>query len=87
MDCTSDLNPLLTSRFRVHSTVLGQVFVPDTMASILHRGPMTSIIQGTHGTGSRVQLVGVTGDSIQAEIEDVRVPVLTNTNELYVQCD
>jgi hypothetical protein len=45
---------------------------------------MASIIQGTQGTGSRVQLVGVTGDGIQAEIADVTFPVLTATNELYV---
>jgi hypothetical protein len=45
---------------------------------------MTSIIQGTQGTGSRVQLVGVTGADIQVEIADVTFPVLTATNELYV---
>ena len=44
---------------------------------------MTSIIQGTQGTGSRVQLVGVTGDGIQDEITDVIFPV-TASNELYV---
>ena len=45
---------------------------------------MASIIQGTQGTGSRVQLVGVTGDGIQTEITEVTFPVLTVTNELYV---
>jgi len=45
---------------------------------------MASIIQGTQGTGSRVQLVGVTGDVIQAEITDVTFSVFTATNELYV---
>jgi hypothetical protein len=64
--------------------VLDQVFVPDTTVSILDSGVMVSIIQGTQGTGSRVQLVGVTGDDIQAEITDVTFPVLTVTNELYV---
>ncbi len=43
-----------------------------------------SLVQGTQGTGSRVQLVGVTGDDIQTEISDVTFPVLTTTNELYV---
>ena len=38
VDCTSDLYPLLTSRFHANSAVLDQVFVPDTKASILHRG-------------------------------------------------
>ncbi len=45
---------------------------------------MASIIQGTPGTGSRDQLVGVTGDGIQAEIADVTFPVLAATNKLYV---
>jgi hypothetical protein len=49
----------------------------------LDTGVMTSIIQpGTKGTGSRVQLEGVTGDAIQVEITDVTFPVLTSTNEL-----
>jgi hypothetical protein len=45
---------------------------------------MANIVQGTPGTGSRVQVVGVTGDGIQAEIVEVTFPVLTATNELYV---
>ena len=73
-----------SSRFHARSAVLDQVFVPDTTASILESGAMASIIQGTQGTGSRVQLVGVTGADIQAEIADVTFPVLTVTNELYV---
>ena len=73
-----------SSRFHVRLAVLDQVFVPDTTASILDSGAMASIIQGTQGTGSRVQLVGVTGDGIQTEITDVTFPVLTVTNELYV---
>jgi hypothetical protein len=73
-----------SSRFHARSAVLDQVFVPDTTSSILDNGAMVSIIQGTEGTGSRVQLVGVTGDDIQAEITDVTFPVLITTNELYV---
>jgi hypothetical protein len=73
-----------SSRFHARSVVLDQVFVPDTTTSILDSDDMVSIIQGTQGTGSRVQLVGVKGDDIQTEIEDVTFPVLTATNELYV---
>jgi hypothetical protein len=73
-----------SSRFHALSYVLDQVFVPDTTVSILDTGDMVRIIQGTQGTGSRVQLVGVTGDDIQPEITDVTFPVLTVTNELYV---
>ncbi len=72
------------SQFHARFTVIDQVFVPDTTTSILDNGAMFSIIQGTQGTGSGVQLVGVTGDDIQAEIVDVTFPVLTVTNELYV---
>ena len=80
----ADTYAMQSSRFHARSAVLDQVFVPDTTASILDSGAMASIIQGTQGTGSRVQLVGVTGDGIQAEIADVTFPVLTATNELYV---
>jgi hypothetical protein len=80
--CT-DTYAMPSSRFHARSAVLDQVFVPDTTASILDSGAMASITQGTQGTGSRVQLVGVTGDGI-AEIADVTFPVLTATNELYV---
>ena len=73
-----------SSRFHVRSVVLDQIFVPDTTAFILDSGDMVSIIQGTQGTGSRVQLVGVTGAGIQTEITDVTFPVLTVANEFYV---
>jgi hypothetical protein len=73
-----------SSRFHARSAVLDQVFVPVTTDSILDSGAMASIIQGTQGTGSRVQLVGVTGDDIQAEIAVVTFAVLTATNELHV---
>jgi hypothetical protein len=73
-----------SSRFHARSAVLDQAFVPYTTASILDSGAMASIIQGTQGTSSRVQLVGVTGDDIQTETADVTFPVLTATNEFYV---
>jgi hypothetical protein len=81
--CT-DTYAMPSSRFYARSAVLDQVFVSDTTTSILDNGVIVSIIQGTQGTGSRVQLVGVTVDVIQAEITDVTFPVLTATNELYV---
>ena len=58
--CT-DSYGIPSSRFHARSTVLDQVIVPDTTASILDSGDIASIIQGTQGTSSRVQLVGVTG--------------------------
>jgi hypothetical protein len=80
----ADTYAIPSSRFHARSAVLDQVFVPDTTAFILDSGDMVNIIQGTQGTGSRVQLVSVTGDGIQAEIADVTFPVLTASNELYV---
>jgi hypothetical protein len=80
----SDTYVIPSSRFHARSVVVDQVFVPDTTTSILGDGVLVSIIQGTQGTGSRVQLVGVTGDDIQTEITTVTFPVLTTTNELYV---
>jgi hypothetical protein len=70
-----DTYAMPSSRFHARSAVLDQVFVPDTTTSILDSGAMVSIIPETQGTGSRVQLVGVTGDGIQAEIADVSFPV------------
>jgi hypothetical protein len=61
----ADTYAMPSSRFHARSAVLDQVFVPDNTASILDSGAMASIIQGTQRTGSRVQLVGVTGDGIQ----------------------
>ena len=58
--CT-DSYVMSTSRFHVRSTVLDQIFVPDTTASILDSGAMVSIIQGTQGTGSRIQHCGCHG--------------------------
>jgi hypothetical protein len=80
-DCTYTYDTQ-SSRFHARFAVLEQVFVPDTPTSILDSGAVTNIIQGTQWTGSRVQLVGVTGDDIQAAITDVTFPVLTVTNEL-----
>jgi hypothetical protein len=80
----ADTYVIPSSRFHARSAALDQVFVPYTTASILFSGAMVSIIQGTKGTVSRVQLVGVTGDGIQVEITDVTFPVLTTTNELHV---
>ncbi len=82
--CTGTYD-MLSSRFHARSVVLDQVFVLDTTVSILDSGTMTSIIQGTQGTGFRVQLVGVTGDGIQAEITDVTFPVITSTNEFSIR--
>ncbi len=63
----ADTYDIPSSRFHDRSAVLDQVFVPDTTTSILDSGPMVNIIQGTQGTGSLVQHVGVTGDGIQTE--------------------
>jgi hypothetical protein len=52
----ADTYDMPSSRFHAHSAVFDQVFVPDTTASILDSGTMVNIIQGTQGTGSRVQL-------------------------------
>lgn len=57
VDCTSDLYPLLTSRLALPSLTKFLSLIPSLLFYI--EMLMASIIQGTHGTGSRVQLVGV----------------------------
>ena len=44
----------------------------------------SALYKGPKGPVLVFNIVGVTGDGIQAEIADVTFPVLTVTNELYV---
>jgi hypothetical protein len=60
------------------------MIIPETKSSILDSEEMESVIQGTKGAGSRVQVVDVTGDIINIEIGGVIFRVRTTTDELYV---
>ena len=71
------------------NVVLDQRFVPAQDRSVVVAGTiidsaaMMNAIQGPQGSGQRVQLLGVTGDQVSAEIADVVFPILTQTKKPY----
>ena len=71
------------------NVVLDQCFVPDqdkstvVAGTIIDSAAMMNVIQGPQGSGQRVQLLGVTGDQVSAEITDVVFPILTQTKKPY----
>ena len=50
--------------------------VPGT---ILDSAAMMHVVEGPQGRGQRVQLLGVTGDQVSAEIADVVFPIMKKT--------
>ena len=71
------------------NVVLDQRFVPTqdrsavVTGTIIDSAAMMDVIQGPQGSGQRVQLVGVTGDQVSAEIADVVFPILTQAKKPY----
>ena len=79
------------ARFELPSTsyialqaVLDQAFVPNTPGAVLDSAGMLNILQGALGSGTRVKLTGITGDSSEAEIADAVFPVMTNDGKRYL---
>lgn len=64
--------------------ILDQEFVPNTPGAVLDSGGMLNILQGTLGVGKRVKLIGITGDSSEAEIADAVFPVVTKDGRRYL---
>ena len=64
--------------------MLDQEFVPDTPGSVLDSAGMLNILQGALGSGTRVKLTGITGDSTEAEIADAVFPVITTDGKRYL---
>ena len=68
----------------VLQAALDQQFVPNTPGAVLDSAAMLNILQGTQGSGTRVRLMGITGDSSEAEIADAAFPVVTKDGKRFL---
>ena len=53
-----------------------QQFVPHTPGTVLDSGAQVNILEGTLGSGTRIQLTGITGAATEAERADAMFPVI-----------
>jgi hypothetical protein len=56
--------------------VFDQEFVPHTPGTVLDSGAQVNILEGTLGSGTRIQLTGITGATTEAQRADAVFPVL-----------
>ena len=56
-----------TCHASLHGCVFDQEFVPHTPGTVLDSGAQVNILQGTLGSGTRIQLTGITGATTEAE--------------------
>ena len=61
---------------RLHGCVFDQEFVPHTSGTVLDSGAKVNILEGTLGSGTRIQLTGSTGATTETERADAMFPVL-----------
>jgi hypothetical protein len=59
-----------------HGYVFDQEFVPHTPGTVLDSGAQVNILEGTLGSGTRIQLTGITGATTEVERADAVFPVL-----------
>ena len=50
--------------------VFDQEFVPHTCSTVLDSGAQVNILEGVLGSGTRIQLTGITGAKTEAETTD-----------------
>ena len=65
-----------TCHASLHGCVFDQEFVPHAPGTVLNRGAQVNILEGTLGSGTRIQLTGITGATAEAERADAVFPVL-----------
>jgi hypothetical protein len=65
-----------TCHASLHGCVFDQEFVPHTPGTVLDSGAQVNIVEGTLGSGTRIQLTGITGATTEAERTDAMFPVL-----------
>ena len=68
-----------TCHASLHGCVFDQEFVPHTPGNVLDSGAQVNILEGTLGSGTRIQLTGITGattEVTEAERADAMFPVL-----------
>lgn len=64
--------------------VFDQEFVPHTPGTVLDSGAQVNILEGTLGSGTRIQLTGITGATIEAERADAVFPVIAADGSRHV---
>jgi hypothetical protein len=65
-----------TCHASLYGCVFDQEFVPHTPGTVLDSGAQVNILEGTLGSGTRIQLTGITGAATEAERADAMFPVL-----------
>jgi hypothetical protein len=65
-----------TCHASLHGCVFDQEFVPHTPGTVLDSGAQVNILEGTLGSGTRIQLTGITDATTEAERADAMFPVL-----------
>jgi hypothetical protein len=65
-----------TCHASLHGCVFDQEFVPHTPGTVLDSGAQVNILEGTLGSGTRIQLTGITGATTETERADAMFPVL-----------
>jgi len=71
-----------TCHASLHCCVFDQEFVPHTPGTVLDRGAQVNILEGTLGSGTRIQLPGITGATTKAERADHSI-ILGRNREFY----
>jgi hypothetical protein len=65
-----------TCHASLHDCVFDQEFVPHTPGTVHDSCAQVNILEGTLGSGTRIQLTGITGATTEAERADAMFPVL-----------
>ena len=73
-----------TCHASLHGCVFDQQFVPHTPGTVLDSGAQVNILEGTLGSGTRIQLTGITGATIEAERADAVFPVIAADGSRHV---
>ena len=73
-----------TCHASLHGCVFDQEFVPHTPGTVLDSGAQVNILEGTLGSGTRIQLTGITGATIEAERADAVFPVIAADGSRHV---
>ena len=73
-----------TCHASLHGCVFDQEFVPHTPGTVLDSGAQVNILEGTLGSGTRVQLTGITGATTEAERADAVFPVIAADGSRHV---
>ncbi len=63
-----------TCHASLHGCVFDQEFLPHTPGTVLDSGAQVNILEGTLGSGIRIQLTGITGATTEAERADAVFP-------------